>query len=213
MTVETHTRKESLSKGTMVTCRFSTARNFTVELLLTLHFWKCVPVETKFTVDNTMVNTTLQLSVPVYYTCEFLMTEHRILPCNLQSAANKCFFFVAPSLWNKLPTSIQSTSSLSCFKKALKTHLFINNWTFCMCIFIYILLCVISFASSHLLWSWWNSGLYMPMYVKWWHHVDKHSQVWELVLTFESDSFWKWSHHRNTPYVWMTAGRYTVHIV
>jgi hypothetical protein len=52
------------------------------------------------------------------------LTEHRILPRTLQSAADKSFSFVAPRLWNKLPASLRSSNSLQIFKKGLKTHLF-----------------------------------------------------------------------------------------
>ena len=42
----------------------------------------------------------------------------------LKSAADKTFTYNAPSIWNKLPSSVRNTQSVSIFKKGLKTHLF-----------------------------------------------------------------------------------------
>jgi hypothetical protein len=36
----------------------------------------------------------------------------------------RSFLFAAPTIWNSLPFSVRSCSSLSCFRSALKTHLF-----------------------------------------------------------------------------------------
>jgi hypothetical protein len=36
----------------------------------------------------------------------------------------RSFKFAAPTIWNRLPLSVRSCSSLSCFRSALKTHLF-----------------------------------------------------------------------------------------
>ena len=42
----------------------------------------------------------------------------------LISAANKTFSYSAPKFWNQLPANIRTSSSLTVFKKSLKTHLF-----------------------------------------------------------------------------------------
>ncbi|ELU03002.1 hypothetical protein CAPTEDRAFT_99036, partial [Capitella teleta] len=38
------------------------------------------------------------------------------------------FSFAGPSLFNVLPCSVRSSSSLAIFKQCLKTHLFIQNF-------------------------------------------------------------------------------------
>ena len=39
---------------------------------------------------------------------------------------DRSFMTVAPSLWNSLPSEIRSSSTISSFKKSLKTHLFLQ---------------------------------------------------------------------------------------
>ena len=41
-----------------------------------------------------------------------------------QSAAGKAFSLAAPRIWNNIPVSVRSPTSLTTFKKGLKTHLF-----------------------------------------------------------------------------------------
>ena len=41
----------------------------------------------------------------------------------------RCFTTAAPKLWNTLPRTLRESQSLTCFKKALKTHLFCNTYT------------------------------------------------------------------------------------
>ena len=52
--------------------------------------------------------------------------EKRLVPpkYNLKSAGGRSFRFVAPSVWNALPTSLRDMPSLDQFKSGLKTHLF-----------------------------------------------------------------------------------------
>lgn len=45
--------------------------------------------------------------------------------CKLSSMGGRAFSYRAPKLGNALPTNIRNASSLDCFKKLLKTHLFI----------------------------------------------------------------------------------------
>lgn len=52
------------------------------------------------------------------------LTEHRVLPRTLKSAADRLFSFEAPRQWNSLPMHLRSASSLQVFKKGLKTYLF-----------------------------------------------------------------------------------------
>lgn len=52
------------------------------------------------------------------------LTEHRILPRNLASAANAMFEFAAPRQWNSLPATLRTSGSLHTFKKGFKTYLF-----------------------------------------------------------------------------------------
>ena len=52
------------------------------------------------------------------------LVEHKIHSRTLISASEKTFYFMAPSLWNKLPITIRSSTSISMFKKRLKFHLF-----------------------------------------------------------------------------------------
>jgi hypothetical protein len=50
----------------------------------------------------------------------------RIRTRTLKSAADKAFSFHAPNLWNQLPISVRTSTSLPVFKRGLKTHLFSN---------------------------------------------------------------------------------------
>ena len=43
---------------------------------------------------------------------------------SLKSTEEKSFFYAAPRMWNSLPVVIRSSSSLSVFRKSLKTYLF-----------------------------------------------------------------------------------------
>ena len=45
-------------------------------------------------------------------------------PVKLVSYGQRCFSYVAPSLWNSLPDNIRQSSSLQNFKTHIKTHLF-----------------------------------------------------------------------------------------
>jgi len=47
-----------------------------------------------------------------------------VRPSRLITAGDRSFAFVGPKLWNSLPDDITSVSSLSVFRKKLKTHLF-----------------------------------------------------------------------------------------
>ena len=44
----------------------------------------------------------------------------------LQSASNRTFIYVAPSLWNNLPIPMRTCDSLQVFKKSVKTYLYPN---------------------------------------------------------------------------------------
>ena len=46
--------------------------------------------------------------------------------CNLKSAGERSFRFVAPSVWNALPISLRDMPSLDLFKSSLKSHLFMK---------------------------------------------------------------------------------------
>lgn len=48
----------------------------------------------------------------------------KIPKCNLKTAGNRSFSFVAPSIWNSLPTSLRDLPTLSQFRVHLKTYLF-----------------------------------------------------------------------------------------
>ena len=50
-------------------------------------------------------------------------------PVKLVSYGQRCFSYVAPSLWNPLPDNIRQSSSLQNFKTQIKTHLKINAMT------------------------------------------------------------------------------------
>ena len=52
------------------------------------------------------------------------LQEHSTNSRCLLSAADKAFYFYGPCLWNQLPRSVRTATSLPGFKKALKTHLF-----------------------------------------------------------------------------------------
>ena len=54
------------------------------------------------------------------------LTERRILPRNLASAANAMFEVAAPGQWDSLPQTLRTSGSLQTFKKGLKTHLFLH---------------------------------------------------------------------------------------
>ena len=43
---------------------------------------------------------------------------------NMKTVGERSFSFMAPSIWNDLPTSIRNTPTLTAFKSKLKTHLF-----------------------------------------------------------------------------------------
>lgn len=48
----------------------------------------------------------------------------RIPKCNLKTAGERSFCYLAPRLWNSLPVSLREKGTLSSFKADLKTHLF-----------------------------------------------------------------------------------------
>jgi len=52
------------------------------------------------------------------------LVELRIRYRTLGSAADKAFCFYGPKLWNQLPISLRTSTSLNTFKKGLKTYLF-----------------------------------------------------------------------------------------
>lgn len=52
------------------------------------------------------------------------LVQHSIHKQTLKSAADQTFYYKAPSLWNNLPISTRSATTLPTFKKALKHHLF-----------------------------------------------------------------------------------------
>ena len=43
---------------------------------------------------------------------------------NSVTYGDRSFSIAAPQLWNKLPDSLKCASSVECFKRALKTHIF-----------------------------------------------------------------------------------------
>ena len=47
--------------------------------------------------------------------------------------SSRSFSAAAPELWNKLPTSIRQSPSLTIFKKLLKTHLYSKSYSAEMC--------------------------------------------------------------------------------
>ena len=49
----------------------------------------------------------------------------------------KAFYFMVPSLWNKLPITIPSPTSINMFKKRLKFHLFIHWFLFLSSVFFF----------------------------------------------------------------------------
>ena len=53
------------------------------------------------------------------------LTQHSTIK-TLQSASNRTFTYVAPSLWNNLPTPMRTCDSLQVFKKSVKTYLYPN---------------------------------------------------------------------------------------
>ena len=44
------------------------------------------------------------------------------------SLFNRCFIYFAPRLWNQLPASVRTATSIETFKKHLKTHLFTHHF-------------------------------------------------------------------------------------
>jgi hypothetical protein len=52
-----------------------------------------------------------------------LLTEHNTIKL-LISAERRTFSYVAPRLWNGLPTSMRETKSVNTFKRLLKSHLY-----------------------------------------------------------------------------------------
>ncbi len=63
-----------------------------------------------------------------YITCYYLRSsEDNVLSVpktNLVSCGDRAFSKVAPHMWNLLPIDIKNATSVECFKKKLKTHLF-----------------------------------------------------------------------------------------
>ena len=53
------------------------------------------------------------------------LTQHSTIR-TLQSASNRTFTYVAPSLWNNLPIPMRTCDSLQVFKKSVKTYLYPN---------------------------------------------------------------------------------------
>ena len=55
-------------------------------------------------------------------------SEKRLVPPkrHLKSAGERAFSFVAPMVWNSLPTSLRQLPTLSAFKSNLKTYLFVK---------------------------------------------------------------------------------------
>jgi hypothetical protein len=52
------------------------------------------------------------------------LVVHKIHNRTLKSAADKTFYYLAPKLWNALPSFIRCARTTSIFKKGLKSHLF-----------------------------------------------------------------------------------------
>ena len=46
---------------------------------------------------------------------------------NIDKFGERSFSYAGPSVWNNLPQTLRHSDSASCFKAALKTHLF-NNY-------------------------------------------------------------------------------------
>ena len=60
------------------------------------------------------------------------LTEHRILPRNLSSAADAMFEFATPRQWNSLPATLRTSGSLHTFKKVSKRTSSHINATCCL---------------------------------------------------------------------------------
>ena len=48
--------------------------------------------------------------------------------CHSSRTANQAFSVIGPTLWNSLPSHVQSSPSLTSFKSSLKTHLFLLHY-------------------------------------------------------------------------------------
>ena len=51
-------------------------------------------------------------------------TPLKILRTKLETAGDRSFSVAAPTIWNNLPSHVTNSTSVPCFKKLLKTHLF-----------------------------------------------------------------------------------------
>ena len=51
------------------------------------------------------------------------------VPRSSSKAGDQCFAVFAPRLWNALPVSLRTLSSLRVFKTSLKTHLFLEYYS------------------------------------------------------------------------------------
>ncbi len=67
-----------------------------------------------------------------------------------ETYGNRLFSFTAPRLWNQLPYYIKTASSISCFKKYLKRHLFRRTFDICKLLICIILKCY--YVSYYLCW-------------------------------------------------------------
>jgi len=68
---------------------------------------------------------------PVAYRIRGLMDDNEldVRPSRLVTVGDRSFGSVGPKLWNSLPDDITSASSLSVFRKKLKTHLFQQSYS------------------------------------------------------------------------------------
>ena len=77
---------------------------------------------------------------------------------NRKSRGDRAFAVVAPTLWNALPLTVRSATSLSSFKSLLKTHLFsiAFDWVgslLCEAVCVYLSVLTCCFVVAVFIWS------------------------------------------------------------
>ena len=83
------------------------------------------------TVQNTELSYLMDLVSP-YTVPEGIIGQHQKLLCQPRTKmfqyGDRSFFGVALALWNQLPDSLRTASSVGVFKRSLKTHLFLQAY-------------------------------------------------------------------------------------
>ena len=115
-------------------------QNYISHLLMSLHWlpikahidYKLSVICHSFFIGLSLIHLSDLLSVYIPKRNLLSSSDNRI-PCNpklrTKTFGYRSFSFIAPTIWNSLPTELRHTDSIQNFKLALKTHLFRTFYT------------------------------------------------------------------------------------